>query len=217
MILLRREVERRGDNRTWRPQERGEEVVEVDMALTRSADHTREDLLGPRAAGRAIPPTDLAIDDGGANGVFGAPVGRLHVGGPQEGEHGRELAVEMGGEALGRRQRRCRVDEPAQANEQAPMSHGEAMIGDRVRITSIAEREGGGEDSLHAGGPRAPSRAPCRRRDLRSWLRNAGCSCRGARTARRGEARLCAGGRKSGSIRVSQRHFGAFRGFSWVI
>ena len=87
------------------------------MALTRSVDHTREDLLGPRAAGRPIPPTDLAIDAGGANGVFGAPVGR---GGPQEGEHGRELAVEMGGEALGRRQRRCRVDEPAQTSEQGP-------------------------------------------------------------------------------------------------
>ena len=45
--------------------------------------------------------TDLAIDDGGADGVFGAPVGRVHVGGPQEGEHGRDLAVEMGREALG--------------------------------------------------------------------------------------------------------------------
>ena len=30
------------------------------MALTRGADHTREDLLGPCAAGRPIPATDLA-------------------------------------------------------------------------------------------------------------------------------------------------------------
>ena len=70
VILQRREVESRGDHRTWRPQQRGEEVVEVDMALTRGADHTREDLLGPCAAGRPIPATDLAIDDGGADGVF---------------------------------------------------------------------------------------------------------------------------------------------------
>ena len=155
-MLLRRGVESRRDNRSWRPQQRGKEVVEVDMALPRRADHTREDLLGPRAAGRAIPATDLAIDDGGADGVFGAPVGRVHVGGPQEGEHGRELAVEMGREALGRGQGGRRVDEPAQAGEQTPMGHGEPLIGDRLRIAPIAEREGVGEDGLHAGRPGAP-------------------------------------------------------------
>ena len=100
MILLRRGVERRGDHRPWRPQQRGEEVVEFDVALTRGADPSREDLLCPRAVWRAIPATDLAVDDGGADGVFDPPVGHVHVGGPQEGEHGRELAVEMGGEAL---------------------------------------------------------------------------------------------------------------------
>ena len=83
-MLLRRGVESRRDNRSWRPQQRGKEVVEVDMALPRRADHTREDLLGPRAAGRAIPATDLAIDDGGADGVFGAPLVR-----PRRGPTGR--------------------------------------------------------------------------------------------------------------------------------
>ena len=121
------------------------------MALTRGADHTREDLLGPCAAGRPIPATDLAIDDGGADGVFSAPVGRVDVGGPQEGEHSRELAVEMPGEALGRRQSGRRVDEPAQAGKQAPAGPSEALLGDRVGIPPIAEREGVGEDGLHAG------------------------------------------------------------------
>ena len=155
-MLLRRGVESRGDHRTRCPQQRGEEVVEVDVALTRGADHTREDLLGPRAAGRAIPATNLAIDDGGTDGVFGAPVGGVHVGGPQEGEHGRTLAVEVGGEALGRRQGGRRVDEPAEAGEQAPMGHSEAMLGDRLRVAPIAEREGVGEDGLHARRPGAP-------------------------------------------------------------
>ena len=126
------------------------------MALTRGADHTREDLLGPCAAGRPIPATDLALDDGGADGVFSAPVGRVDVGGPQEGEHSRELAVEMPGEALGRRQSGRRVDEPAQAGKQAPAGPSEALLGDRVGIPPIAEREGVGEDGLHAGCPRAP-------------------------------------------------------------
>lgn len=56
MVLLRREVESRGDNRPWRPQQHGEEVVEVDTALTRGADDTREDLLGPGAALRTPGP-----------------------------------------------------------------------------------------------------------------------------------------------------------------
>ena len=204
MILLRREVESRGDNRTWRPQERGEEVVEIDMALTRGADHTREDFLGPRAAGRAIPATDLAIDDGGTDGVFCAPVGRVHIGGPQEGEHGRALAVEMGGEALGRRQRRCRVDEPAQVGEQAPMSHGEAMIGDRVRITPIAERQGVGEDDLHAARPGAPRMVGAERATPAEQMRQTALVQRGGESAIRrppvadqdtGEVRAQDGGR----------------------
>ena len=58
VILQRREAKSRGDHRPRRPQQRGEEVVVVDMALTRGADHTREDLLGPCAAGRPIPATD---------------------------------------------------------------------------------------------------------------------------------------------------------------
>ena len=57
--------------------------------------------------------------NGGANGVFGTPVGGLHLGRPQEGEHGSELAVEMGGEALGGRQGGRRVEESPEAREQA--------------------------------------------------------------------------------------------------
>ena len=103
--------------------------------------------------GVRFPPQILRLTTAGADGVFGAPVGRVHVGGPHEGEHGRELAVEMPGEALGRRQGGRRVDE---AGEQAPAGHSEALIGDRVHIPPIAEREGVGEDGLHAGRPRAP-------------------------------------------------------------
>ena len=30
------------------------------------------------------------------------------------------------------------------------------MLGDRLRIAPITERQGGGQDGLHAGGPGAP-------------------------------------------------------------
>ena len=135
---------------------------------------------------------DLAIDDGGADGVFSAPVGRVHVGGPQEGEHGRELAVEMGREALGRGQGGRRVDEPAQAGEQAPMGHGEPLIGDRLRIAPIAEREGVGEDGLPGGRDRravvaaALTREPgytCCYCTRVAALEASGCATRQARAA----------------------------------
>ena len=159
VILQRREAKSRRDHRPRRPQQRGEEVVEVDMALTRGADHTREDLLGPCAAGRPIPATDLAIDDGGADGVFSAPVGRVDVGGPQEGEHSRELAVEMPGEALGRRQSGRRVDEPAQAGKQAPAGPSEALLGDRVGMLPAPVEL------------KSRARSPLRRGTANSWAR----------------------------------------------
>ena len=168
------------------------------MALTRGADHTREDLLGPCAAGRPIPATDLAIDDGGADGVFSAPVGRVDVGGPQEGEHSRELAVEMPGEALGRRQSGRRVDEPAQAGKQAPAGPSEALLGDRVGIPPIAEREGVGEDGLHAGCPRAPRMVGTERATPAEQM------CQAALVQRAGEAAI---GRPS----VADQHTGEVR------
>ena len=80
-------------------------------------------------AGRTIPARDFAIDDGVAGGVFGTPVAGVRVWGPEEGEHGRELAVEMGGEAVGCRHGGRWVEEPAEAGKQARAGHGEAWIG----------------------------------------------------------------------------------------
>ena len=152
--LARRSLEGLGDGRSWAPEQRREECGEVDKPLPCGADHAGEDLLGLRAPGCPIAATDFTVDDGGANGVFGTPVGGLHLGRPQEGEHGSELAVEMGGDALGGRQGGRRVEESSEARAQAPAGHGEAVLGDRVRLPSITECEGVGEDRLHAGCPR---------------------------------------------------------------
>ena len=126
------------------------------MALPSGTDDAGEDLLGLRAAPRAITATDFAVNHGGADGVLGPPVGRVDVGRPEEAERGCEFAVEMGGEALGGRQGRRALDEAAEASEQAPTGDGEAMLGDRLRISPGAERQGVGEDGLHARGPGAP-------------------------------------------------------------
>ena len=153
-LLARRSLEGLGNGWARTPEQRGKEFGEVDESLSCGADDAGEDLLGLRAAGRPIAATDFAIDDGRADGLLGTPVGRVHLGRPQEGEHGGEFAVEMGGEALGGRQGGRRVEEPPEAREQAPTGHGEAVIGERVCRPSVAEREGVGEDRLHAGRPR---------------------------------------------------------------
>ena len=153
-LLARRRLEGLGNGWARTPEQRGKEFGEVDESLSCGADDAGEDLLGLRAADRPIAATDFAIDDGRADGLLGAPVGRVHLGRPQEGEHGGEFAVEMGGEALGGRQGGRRVEEPPEAREQAPTGHGEAVIGERVCRPSIAEREGVGEDRLYAGRPR---------------------------------------------------------------
>ena len=146
--LLGRVLEDRRDERTRRAQQGGEEVVEVEVALPGGTDDAGEDLLGVRTAQRAIAATDFAVDHGGADGVLGPPVGRVDVGGPEEAEYGREFAVEMGGEALGRWEVRRRVDQAAEAREQLAPPHGEPVIGDLLRIASVAEPEGRREHGL---------------------------------------------------------------------
>lgn len=74
MILLRRALERGGDHGVRCPQQGGEEVMEIEMALTGGADDAGEHLLRLRASGRPIAPTDLAVDHDGADRVLGAPV-----------------------------------------------------------------------------------------------------------------------------------------------
>ena len=57
----------------------------------RGAEHGREDLLGLRSPDAAVAAADLAHDDRGAKRVFGAPVGRVDRGVPEEGEEGRRF------------------------------------------------------------------------------------------------------------------------------
>ena len=64
------------------------------------------------------------------------------------------------------------------------MGHGEAMLGDRVRVPPIAKRQGVGEDGLHVGRPGAP------------WMVDAECAtpaeqmCQTALVQRVGEAAI---------------------------
>ena len=70
-------------------QDGGEQRGEVEVSLGSGPHDTGEYLLGVGAVAGAIAAADLSDDDGGANGLFGAPVGRVDRRVPQEGEHGR--------------------------------------------------------------------------------------------------------------------------------
>ena len=84
MILLGLGLEDGGDQRTGCLQ-RGEHLVEIETTLMSGPDDAGEHLLCVRPAGRAIPATDLAMDDRGPDGLD-RRVGRRK--GPQPVEDG---------------------------------------------------------------------------------------------------------------------------------
>ena len=94
-----------------------------------------------------LPPQTVG-DDGGADGLFGAPVGRVDGRVPEKGEHGGELGVEMRSEALGVVERRGRVDEAA-------TDRGQAVVGQLPLVAAAAQGEPGFEDGFHLTGPGA--------------------------------------------------------------
>ena len=78
--------------------ERDEDGVPVEVALAGSADDGGEGVLGAGSPPGAIPAADLARNDGGADVLFGAPVGRADGRVAQEGEQGGPFSGEMRGE-----------------------------------------------------------------------------------------------------------------------
>ena len=52
--------------------------MQVEVAPAAIADHGGQSVLGAGSPPGAIPAADLTRNDGGADGLFGAPVGRVH-------------------------------------------------------------------------------------------------------------------------------------------
>ena len=62
----------------------GDRAAEVEFALACGAHDAGEDLLGVGALAGAVAAAHLADDDGGPDGLFGAPVGGVDRRVPQE-------------------------------------------------------------------------------------------------------------------------------------
>ena len=88
----RRKVESVGDDRVGGAQHRGEQRRQVEVSLACGAYDAGEDLLGVGALAGAVAAAHLADDDGGPDGLFGAPVGGVDRRVPQEREDGAEFA-----------------------------------------------------------------------------------------------------------------------------
>ena len=125
----------------------------VEVSLGSGPHDTGEYLLGVGAVAGAIAAADFSDDDGGANGLFGTPVGRVDRRIPQEGEHGRELGRQVRGEAVGIVEPRRRVDQPSEAGEQSAARGGQAVVGQTSAVAAVAQVEGRLQDVLDVGGP----------------------------------------------------------------
>ena len=88
------------DSGVWRAEERGDHVVGIALTLDGGADDRGEHLLCLGPLPGAVAAADLAGDDSGADGLFGAPVGGVHGGVAQEGEQRGPFGAEVSGEAL---------------------------------------------------------------------------------------------------------------------
>ena len=115
----RRQAEYVGDDGLGGTQHRGDQRRQVEVALACGTYDVGEDLLGVGALTGAVAAAHLADDDGGSDGLFGAPVGGVDRRVPQEREDGGEFAGQMGGKALGVVVRRRLVDQPAEPGEQS--------------------------------------------------------------------------------------------------
>ena len=146
-------AEELGDSGFSGTQHRGDQRRQVEAALAGGAHDAGEDLLGVGAVAGAVAAAHLADDDGGPDGLFGAPVGGVKRGVPQEEEHGREFVGQVRREALGVFQRRRCVDQPTEAGVESAAGCGHPVLAQLSRVAAVAQVEAGPQDRLHLAGP----------------------------------------------------------------
>ena len=117
------------------------------------SEDRREDLLRLGALYRAIAAAaGLPRDDGGPQGVLGAPVRRIERRIEEEAEDGLEFGPEVGGEAarLGE-SAGSPVEQGAQAIDVPAAGHREALVRHATGAMALPRGEGRLEQGLHLG------------------------------------------------------------------
>lgn len=128
-----------------------EDIGGIELALLNGAKHAGEYLLRLRAAVGAVAATDFAGDDGGTQGLFGAPVGGIDRGIEQKGEDRRVFDREVRGKALRDTPAARLIDEGIELVLEMAARDGHTPRRDRVLAPAIAHPQGLLEDAGDAG------------------------------------------------------------------
>ena len=88
-----------GDDGTGGAQHRGDQRRQIEVALAGGAHDAGQHLLAVGAVAGAVATADLSDNDGGTDGLFGAPVGGIDRQVPQEEKH--EPLAKLLGSRLG--------------------------------------------------------------------------------------------------------------------
>ena len=123
------------------------------MTLAGGAHDAGQDLLGVGAVAGAVAAAHLADDDGGPDGLFGAPVGGVERGVPQEEEHGREFGGQVRRETLGVVERRRCVDQPSEPGGESAAGRCHPVLAQCSRVAAVPQVEAGPQDRLHLASP----------------------------------------------------------------
>jgi hypothetical protein len=150
VILLEGRRRRERTDWPWSTKQGRENFGGIELALLNGAKHAGEHLLRVCAAVSAVPTTDFARDDGGPQGLFGAPVGRINHRVEQKGEDRRVFDREVGGKALGDTSATRLIDERVEPVFEVAASDGDAARRDRALAPAIVNPQRLLEDTADA-------------------------------------------------------------------
>ena len=149
----RGEPEGVGDDGTGGAQHRGDQRRQIEVALAGGAHDAGQHLLAVGAVAGAVATADLSDNDGGTDGLFGAPVGRVDRQVPQEEKHGSEFGGQMPGKALGVVQRwRC-VNQPTELGHESAADRCQTVLAQLAVVAAVTHGKARLQDRLHLAGP----------------------------------------------------------------
>ena len=142
-----------GDDGVGGAQHRGDQRRQIEMALAGGAHDAGEHLLGVGAVAGAVATADLTDNDGGTDGLFGAPVGGVDRQVPQEEKHRSEFGGQVPGKALGVVQRwRC-VNQPTEPGHESAADRCQTVLAQLAGVAAVTHGKARLQDRLHLPGP----------------------------------------------------------------
>ena len=143
---------RRGRRGRWRATSRRSAAADRDGVGGRCARRWRAP-AGCRRRGGCGCHRRLTDNDGGTDGLFGAPVGGVDRQVPQEEKHRSEFGSQVPGKALGVVQRwRC-VNEPTEPGHESAADRCQTVLAQLAGVAAVTHGKARLQDRLHLPGP----------------------------------------------------------------